>query len=83
MQRGLRKAVGASLAEVGEAVGVTRQAVSMWELGQRSPRADYLATYLEVLRGFRRVVAGSPEMREAGFPASEPRADAIVDGNVT
>jgi DNA-binding transcriptional regulator YiaG len=61
MQRALRKAAGASLAEVAEAVGVTRQAVSMWELGHRSPRAHYLEAYLEVLRAFRRMMSeGDP-----------------------
>jgi transcriptional regulator with XRE-family HTH domain len=75
MQRALRKAVRASLAEVADAVGVTRQAVSMWELGQRSPSPQHLEAYVDVLRMFRRVVAGTPEMREAGFPASEPLAD--------
>lgn len=57
MRRALRKAAGASLAEVAEAVGVTRQAVSMWELGQRSPRPTHLPAYLEVLRVFRRTMS--------------------------
>jgi transcriptional regulator with XRE-family HTH domain len=73
MQRALREAAGASLAEVAEAVGVTRQAVSMWELGQRSPRAHYLEAYLEVQRAFRRAITEdlSPEKREPGFDRAQ------------
>jgi transcriptional regulator with XRE-family HTH domain len=69
VQRALRKAAGASLAEVADAVGVTRQAVSMWELGQRSPRSGNLPAYLEVLRGFRRAVVNDVAPKSAS-PAS-------------
>lgn len=81
MQRALRRAAGVSLAEVAAALGVTRQAVSMWELGQRTPRGATLIAYTRLLRELRRAVAGTSETREAGScPASEARADLYDDG---
>jgi DNA-binding transcriptional regulator YiaG len=80
--RALRKAAGVSLDDVANVVGVSRQAVAYWETGARTPRGANLTAYLEVLQAFKRAMSG-PEMREAGFPASEPRADADVDGNAT
>jgi DNA-binding XRE family transcriptional regulator len=56
MRRALRRAAGASLADVADAIGVTRQAVSLWELGLREPRDVYVEDYLEILDGFRQMV---------------------------
>jgi DNA-binding transcriptional regulator YiaG len=71
-QRALRRAAGASLADVAKVVGTTRQAVSLWELGRRSPTGGRLDAYLEVLRVFREAAAHpTPKMTEPGsFPGS-------------
>jgi DNA-binding XRE family transcriptional regulator len=61
-QRALRRAAGASLADVAQVVGATRQAVSLWEWGKRSPHGDRLDAYLEVLRVFREVADDAPPM---------------------
>lgn len=58
-RKALRKAAGVSLSEVAGIVGVTRQAVSLWEAGERTPRAANAAAYLEVLREIKRAVAAS------------------------
>lgn len=55
VQRALRRRAGASLADVAQVVGATRQAVSLWEWGKRRPRGEQLEAYLEVLRVFRDV----------------------------
>lgn len=47
--RAIREAAGLSLAEVAEPVGVSRQAVLRWELGQRRPRGEPAFRYLDVL----------------------------------
>jgi DNA-binding transcriptional regulator YiaG len=47
--RALRVSARLSLARVGEAVGVTRQAVWSWEQGTRTPRGEHLRRYLQVL----------------------------------
>lgn len=61
IRRTLRRAAGASQADVAEVVGVTRQAVQLWEAGTRTPRGSNLGAYLEVLRAFRRAIsAGDP-----------------------
>lgn len=64
-RRALRNAVGASLDDVASVVGVTRQAVSMWELGQRAPSGANLERYLEVIRAFKQVVSASTGVDEA------------------
>ena len=48
-QRALRLAAGATLQEIADAVGVTNQAVSLWEKGKRVPRGEKLRRYVEVL----------------------------------
>jgi DNA-binding XRE family transcriptional regulator len=53
VRRALRLAAGASQADVGEVVGVTRQSVSLWEVGSRTPRGQNLEAYLDVLRALR------------------------------
>jgi len=49
MRRALRVASGLSAAELAALMGVTRQAVSKWERGVRTPRGQHLATYVAVL----------------------------------
>ena len=49
-RRALRMAAGVSTTDVGEACGVSRQAVSAWELGSRTPRGQTLESYVAVLR---------------------------------
>ena len=52
-RRALRREAGLSLADIGRAVGVTRQAVSGWESGRRTPRGHLLVAYVAVLRQLR------------------------------
>ena len=44
-----RQARGFTLAEVGGALGVTRQYVQAWEAGRRNPGPKHLAKLAEVL----------------------------------
>lgn len=44
-----RQAHGLTLAEVGSALGVTRQYVYAWEAGRRNPGPKHLAKLAEVL----------------------------------
>lgn len=79
VRRAIRQAARVSLADVAAVVGVTRQAVSLWELGQRTPRGPMLNTYVSTLRALQRATidedenAGgstlAPDMRE---PDSSP-----------
>jgi transcriptional regulator with XRE-family HTH domain len=83
-RRKLREAAGVSLADVARVVGCSPTSVFTWERGVYEPRGDNLTGYAEVLRMFRDEVwpqelQTTPEMREAGYPASTPPADAIVD----
>ena len=50
----IRQDAGLSQADVAEAIGVTRAAVSRWETGDRRPRGDLLIAYSELLQGLRR-----------------------------
>jgi transcriptional regulator with XRE-family HTH domain len=54
MRRALRRGAGLTLADIAEAVGVTRQPVSWWERGRRTPRGPNLDAYGEVLRALGR-----------------------------
>lgn len=49
MRRAMREAAGLSAAEVAAELGVTRQAISRWERGQREPRGRLLSEYVSVL----------------------------------
>jgi DNA-binding transcriptional regulator YiaG len=49
MRRALRQAAGLSTLEVASCLGVTRQAVSQWERGERTPREELLAAYIDAL----------------------------------
>jgi transcriptional regulator with XRE-family HTH domain len=75
VRRAIRLAAGASQADVGEVVGVTRQSVSLWEAGSRTPRGGHLDAYLDVLRTLRDLAVGTPETREAGATRPQPLAD--------
>ena len=44
-----RQALGLTLAELGNALGVTRQYVQAWEAGRRNPGPKHLAKLAEVL----------------------------------
>jgi DNA-binding transcriptional regulator YiaG len=46
----VRKEAGASLAEVGRAVGVSKASICKWELGQREPTGMNAVMYLKVIR---------------------------------
>jgi transcriptional regulator with XRE-family HTH domain len=54
VRRALREGAGISQADVAIACGVSREAVSRWENGEREPRPDHLAAYVEVLDELRR-----------------------------
>jgi DNA-binding transcriptional regulator YiaG len=47
--RRIRQAAGASQHLTAEAAGVSVMAVSRWERGERTPRGETLARYLDVL----------------------------------
>ena len=49
-RRTLRSDAGRTLAEVGEAVGVSASAVSRWERGKRKPQRSHRMAYVAVLR---------------------------------
>lgn len=49
MRRALRVSSGLSAAEVAVTLGVTRQAISRWERGEREPRGPQLSAYVAVL----------------------------------
>lgn len=49
MRRALREASGISAAQLAGTMGVTRQAVSKWELGRRTPSGSLLEAYVAVL----------------------------------
>jgi DNA-binding transcriptional regulator YiaG len=57
LRRAIRANAGVSTAEVAAAIGVTRQAVSNWERGLRSPRGAQLEAYIAVLEELQRDVA--------------------------
>jgi transcriptional regulator with XRE-family HTH domain len=57
MRRALREAAGVSLSDVASVVGVTRQAVALWETGARTPCGANLDSYVAVLRTFKRTMS--------------------------
>jgi len=57
-RRALRQAAGVSLADVASVVGVSRQAVGLWEAGLRHPRGSNLDSYLGVLRALQEAMRG-------------------------
>jgi DNA-binding transcriptional regulator YiaG len=77
-RRAIRERAGVSLREAGAALGVSHAAVSRWERGS-TPR-QHAAAYAQLLDELRRLI---PEMREAGFPASDLSPTTNVDGHDT
>lgn len=55
-RRAIRLASNISLQEVGTAVGVTPQAIGMWETGERTPSAEYVGRYVDVLNALKAVL---------------------------
>lgn len=51
--RAIRIASGLTQGELAEAIGVTRQAVTQWETGTRSPRGRLLDSYAEAIATLR------------------------------
>ncbi len=49
MRRYLRERAGLTQDDIGAALGVSRVAVTRWELGQRTPRGNLLDRYIELL----------------------------------
>jgi len=49
VRRALRRGAKVSLAQVADEIGVTAEAVRLWELGRREPRAVHLPEYVRVL----------------------------------
>ncbi len=53
VRRLIREAAGVSQVRMAIELGVHRSTVIRWELGKRRPRAQALATYLELLNALR------------------------------
>lgn len=51
--RRIRKAAGLTLRDVAKALGTTHGAVGFWERGERKPRPEMRARYLEALDAMR------------------------------
>lgn len=58
-RRQLRHAAGLTLAEVAAAIGVSPQAVQLWEIGARTPRGGNVVRFAEAMRYLREVAGGS------------------------
>lgn len=56
-RRALRIAAGLTLQELADVVGVTRDAISKYELGHREPRGPLRRVYAQALADLRRFVA--------------------------
>jgi DNA-binding transcriptional regulator YiaG len=52
-RRAIRVRAGATLEEVGDLVGVTSEAVRLWETGQRTPSENHRGNYIDVLDDLR------------------------------
>jgi transcriptional regulator with XRE-family HTH domain len=86
--RAIREAAGVTASELARSIDASPGAVSLWERGLRLPREAAALRYATVLEELsvhsrRRARRHCQEMREAGFPASEPLADENVDGKST
>jgi DNA-binding transcriptional regulator YiaG len=55
-RRAIRVAARASLQEFGDVVGVSHEAVRLWELGRRRPSAANAARYSELLDRLRKEI---------------------------
>lgn len=56
-RRSIREAVGISQQELADIVGVSRQAITTWEAGNRYPRKEQLARYIEALTALKAAAA--------------------------
>lgn len=52
-RKAVREAAGLTLAQVASAIGVTPQAVGLWESGHRTPRGSLLGKYAEAISAMR------------------------------
>jgi len=74
-----RKAAGLSQEELGQRLGVTRQAVSKWETGQTKPDADMLVLLCRELGlSADYLLLGVEETAQAPAPAQEEETYAIL-----
>jgi DNA-binding XRE family transcriptional regulator len=48
-RRAIRKNAGVTVCEMATVVGVSRQAINLWETGQRKPSGVFLTRYVEAL----------------------------------
>ncbi|MGC3953415.1 MAG: helix-turn-helix transcriptional regulator [Propionicimonas sp.] len=55
MRRALRQNANLPMEDIAAELGVTRQTVSNWERGVRTPRGQHLERYLSVLNDLRRL----------------------------
>lgn len=52
-RRALRESAGLTQQELADAIGVSRQAVGLWESGLRTPRGRFLDDYTEAIAALR------------------------------
>jgi transcriptional regulator with XRE-family HTH domain len=79
-RRRIRERAGVSLRELARAIGVSHVAIARWEAGAEPANPEHVAAYGRILAELRRL---APEMREAGFPASDLSPTTNVDGDST
>jgi transcriptional regulator with XRE-family HTH domain len=77
----IRRRSGLTQAELASRAGYSRAYLSRVEIGDAKPSARYRAAIARVLRVPQELIF-TPEMREAGGPASTSRDD-VSDGNGT
>lgn len=56
-RRSIREAAGLTQQDIADVVGVSRQAITAWEAGDRYPRKAQLARYVEALTALKAAVA--------------------------
>lgn len=50
LRKAIRESNNVSLRQMAEALGVSANAVWLWETGRRTPRAEHLVSYVELLQ---------------------------------
>jgi transcriptional regulator with XRE-family HTH domain len=70
----LRRRVGLSQEKLARALGVGRDAVSLWERGKRTPMLDTAAKLAEALGVTVGVIAGTEPMPPPAEPSGEKRS---------
>ena len=58
MRRALREANGLTTTDLATPLGVTRQSISKWESGKRTPRGELLKAYVAVLEELAAAMGG-------------------------